>query len=200
MVEVSLDRFGDKGEDVAGLLSARFDDGQNRLHEAASTSAWRAERELSPDDRVPQATLAGVVGRFHSLDIQQRPEPIAMLVQSVAHPLQTRVAAINSAQQQGFHLLADWLHQPLQSGPGDGPIARARPVAEHVARGAHQVASQSFHLMVRVIDERLEVPLQVGPAPLEVSLLPIHFRPATHHRAVEPLSEQFVKESAALVE
>ena len=30
--------------------------------------------------------------------------------------------------------------------------------------------------MVRVVDQCLEVPLQVGPAPLQASLLPIHFR------------------------
>ena len=46
MVEVSVDRFGDKGEDATGLLPAGFDDGQDRFHEPTSTGALRAEREL----------------------------------------------------------------------------------------------------------------------------------------------------------
>ena len=126
-----------------------------------------AERELPPDDRVTQGALAGVVGRLDPLDMQKRPQPLPMVVQFPTHAHQPWVAADRLRAAASFHLLADRVHQPLQSGPGDRAVAVARPKMEQFPRGPHQVASQPFHLMVRVIDQRLEVPLQVGPAPLQ---------------------------------
>ena len=103
MVEVSLDRFGDEGEDTAGLLSASLDDGQNRFYEPAASGALSPERELSPDDRMTQAALAGVIGRLDPVDVEERPKPLPMIVQLLAHPIEPRVAAIDSAQQQALH-------------------------------------------------------------------------------------------------
>ena len=44
MGEVGLDRFGDEGEDIAGLLPARFHDGEDRFDKLTSLRTLRAER------------------------------------------------------------------------------------------------------------------------------------------------------------
>ena len=48
--------------------------------------------------------------------------------------------------------------------------------------------------MVRVVDQRLEIPLQMGPAPLQTPNHPIHLGPIAHHRPVEPLREELVQD------
>jgi hypothetical protein len=59
MGEVCLDRRGEKGEDVAALLTTRFDHREHRLHEAAARRALRAEGKLPPNHCLPQGALAG---------------------------------------------------------------------------------------------------------------------------------------------
>jgi hypothetical protein len=49
-------------------------------------------------------------------------------------------------------------------------------VPEQFLRRTHQVESQTFDLMVRVVDECLKVALQMRPAPLQPPLVPVHFR------------------------
>ena len=118
-------------------------------------STKRLPRALCvPNDNFRQITacrkarsLALLVGSTPSTS-QEGPQPLAMVVQFAAHAHQPRIAAEDSAQQQAFHLPADRLHQPLQSGPGERPVAVARPQAEQFPRQPHQVASQPFGLMV----------------------------------------------------
>lgn len=130
MVEVGLDRFGDEGEDVARLLSARLDDREDRFDDPAPRGALGPERQFSPDHRVTQAAFTGVVGRLDLLNIKERPKPLPMIIEFPAHADEPWIAAARSAQQQASHLLADRMHQPLQSGPGDRPVPRACPQAE----------------------------------------------------------------------
>ena len=99
MSEVGVDCFADVSEDVAGLLSTCFDDGQHRLHEAAATGTLRAEGKLSPNDRVTQGPFAGIVRRLHAIHFQKRPQPGAMLPQFLAHADQMWIAAVCAAQQ-----------------------------------------------------------------------------------------------------
>ena len=66
--------MGDEGEDVALLLPAGFDHAQQGLHEAAARSTLGAEGQLSPDHRVTQGPLAGVVGWFDACVIEERPQ------------------------------------------------------------------------------------------------------------------------------
>ena len=47
--------------------------------------------------------------------IQERPQPVAMIVQLFAHPAQQSIPAELAAQQQGFDLLADRREQPFQT-------------------------------------------------------------------------------------
>ncbi len=64
---------------------------------------------------------------------------------------------------------------------------------KQLACGTQQVASQPLHLMVRMVDERLEVPLQMRPAPLGPAELPVHLRPVAVHHAVEGIRQQILE-------
>ena len=45
-----------------------------------------------------------------------------------------------------------------------------------------------------MVDQRLKIPLQMSPAPLQPPLVPIHLRPVAIHHAVEGVREQFLKD------
>src|SRR6516164_1225884 len=150
---MSLDSGREVFEAVAGLSMAGFHDGQDRLHEAAATGALGAERQLPPDYRRTQGTFADVVGRLDSLDVEERPKPVAMAIQRLTHPDQLRVAAEHPAQQQAVNLSADWSHQTQHSGAGNCSVSASRPVTKKFACGPHQVAPQAFHLMIRMVDQ-----------------------------------------------
>ena len=149
------DGFGDVLEDVAALLAAGLGDGQQGLDESASGGALRAEAQFPPDDGVTQAPLGGVVRRFDAIDIQKRPQPVAMAVQLPAHASQTPIVAAQTAQQQALHLVAERCRNPFQAAAGDRSIAAARPLPEQLFRRPHQVVAQAFHLVVGVVDQRL---------------------------------------------
>jgi hypothetical protein len=97
---MGFDGGGDEGKRIAALLAAGFDHREHRLDEATSARALRAKRELPPNHGMTQRTLAGVVRRFHSFMPQQRPQPLAMLVQLPTHALHPSIAALGAAQQQ----------------------------------------------------------------------------------------------------
>ena len=131
---------------------AGFDHGEDRLHEAAALGALCAERQFPPDHRGTQGALADVVGRLDPFDVQERPQPIAMIVQSGAHSHKLRVAAEHPAQQQAVDLLADRLHQTLEPAAGERPVAAAPQWRNSFCVG-HQVASQAFRLVIRMVDQ-----------------------------------------------
>lgn len=78
------DGGGDEREDVAGLLSAGFDDGEQGFCEPASFDALGVEAEFAPDDCGSQESFADVVGRFGSLVVEERPQSFAVLQQFLA--------------------------------------------------------------------------------------------------------------------
>ena len=78
-----MDGGGEVLEGAAALLAAGLDDRKHRLHEAAAAGALRAERELPPDDGMTQRAFARVVRRLDAFLADERPEPIAMLVQQL---------------------------------------------------------------------------------------------------------------------
>ena len=98
--EVGLHRVRDVLEAVARLAMAGFDNCQDRFHKAAAAGALSAERQLPPDHRRAQGALADVVGRLDSFEIQERPQPVAVIVQRSAHAGQFRIATEHAAQQQ----------------------------------------------------------------------------------------------------
>ena len=183
--EVGLDGGGQVGPGIALLLVAGDDHAEQGFHEAAAVLALRAEREFAPDHGVTQTSLGGVVGGFDAVDIEEGPQPFAMVVQLLAHADQSWVAAEDSAQQERVHLIANWCEQLLQFAKRDRSIATARPVTEQDLRLSQQVASQALHLGIRMIDERLEVAFQMCPAPLQAAELP------------EPVSKRLVTRSVS---
>ena len=104
MGEVGVDGGGEIVEDVAVLLAAGFDHCEHRFHKAAAAGALRAKGKLAPNDGVTQGALARVVGRLDPFLADESPKPCAMLVQFLTHADQRGVAALNTAQQQAFHL------------------------------------------------------------------------------------------------
>jgi len=161
-------------EAVARWPVAGSDHCQDGLHEAAARGSPRAERQFSPDDCRTQRALAGAVGRLDSFPVQERSQPLAMFVRRLTDADQLGVAAEHTAQQEAVDLLSDRLHESVESAAGVGTLAAAGPVAEALLGGWHQVAAQPFHLVVCMIDQRLKVPLQMGPAPLRTAYVPVH--------------------------
>lgn len=105
---MGVDSFADEGEDVSGLLAAGLDDRQDCFREPASRCTLGPDRQFSPDHRVTQGPLSGIVGRFHPLDIQKLPEPLPLSVQPVAHPIKPGVSLETAAHQgqNDWHLCA----------------------------------------------------------------------------------------------
>jgi len=165
---------------VAVLLAASFDGCQQCFDEPTAGGALGAEGEFAPDDRVMQRPLRRVVGRFDSLRVQEYPEPFAMFIQLPTHADQSRVLAENSAQQQAVDLAADRLHLTLKFGAGDRPVPAAGPVPKQFLRQSHQVVSQPFDLVIRVIDQGLTISFQMRPTPLQAAALPVSAIRARH--------------------
>ena len=172
---------------------AGLHDGQNGFHEATAWRAPGAEREFPPDHGRAQGALADVVGEFDALYLQERPQPVAMIVQRRAHPGQFGVAAEDAAQQQAVDLLADRLQQTLASSAGDGPITTTRPVVKEFLGGTHQVVPQALHLLIGMIDQSLKIAFEMGPAPLQSAHPPVHLGPVAVDHAVKGVGEQFLK-------
>jgi len=117
-----------------------------------------------------------------------------MVRQWLAHSLQLRVAAEDTAQQEAVDLFPDRLHQALETPAGDGPIATTRPVPKQCLRGAHQITSEAIDLVIGMIDQRLKIPFQMRPTPLGTAHVPIHLRPVAIHDAIEGVREQFLED------
>ena len=84
-MEVRLNRFGNVGKYVPILLATGFDHAQHRFHESAAGSALRAERQLSPNHRVPQRSLAGIVCRLDIIVLQKRLQVVHAIQNVLAH-------------------------------------------------------------------------------------------------------------------
>ena len=98
--------LGDEFEHALALLSAGFDDRQQRLYEAVAAFALGAETQLAPDHDVTQAAFACVVGRLDFRVAQKCPQMLFMIVEFLTHSVRT---GSETAQQQAFHALANRL-------------------------------------------------------------------------------------------
>ena len=143
---------------------AGFDDRQDRLHQATSVGALRAEQQFAPDHRRPHGALAGVVGWFDTVHVQKRPQPVAVLVQRIAQALQFGMAAEHSAQQEVVDLPANRSQQAQQARSGDRSVTAARPMPEQFLRGTHQVMPEPFDLVVGMVNQRLKIPVSDAPS------------------------------------
>ena len=155
--EVVLQGGGEKFETIARLALAGFDHRQDLFNESAACRALGTKGELSPDDGGAQGTLADVVCRLDPFDIQEPPQPVAMIVQGLAHPDELRVAAEDAAQQQAVDLLADRLQQTQHSRACDRTVAVTYPVPKQLACGTQQVVPQTFHLLLWMIGQGLKI-------------------------------------------
>ena len=91
---------GHELKDVARLLTAGFDDGQERFDEATALRALGVEAEFTRDDRRTKCSLAGVVWGLDASVVEERPQPAAVLQQSLAGARGLRVTT--AQQQQSF--------------------------------------------------------------------------------------------------
>ena len=125
---------GDEFKDVAGLLSAGFDDGQQRLDEAAALRTLGAEAELAPDHGRAESAFAGVVRGFDAFVVEERLEPMAVLQQFLAGARGLGVTTAQAAEQQPFDLGAHGGQHSFQTGAGEELIAMAMPLLEQQLR------------------------------------------------------------------
>ncbi len=102
MVVVRSNGFREPGKGVAFLAATRLDDRQQALDETAARSRLRAERQLPPNDGVPQRLLGRVVGRLDPCDLHEGPQPVAVFPQLLAEAGDARVEV--AAQQVSFYL------------------------------------------------------------------------------------------------
>ena len=74
MVVLGFEGGGQDIEDIAFLLAAGFDDGQQGFDEAAASGALGAEGEFAPDDGVAQHLLRAIIRRLNTGVIKEHPE------------------------------------------------------------------------------------------------------------------------------
>lgn len=68
------DGFGQVIQDIAAMQAARLHDSQDPLHEAAARLTRAAKAGPMPQHRAPQQALHDIVGRLHSLHVEERPQ------------------------------------------------------------------------------------------------------------------------------
>ena len=124
------------------LAAAGFDDGQQTLDEPTAGRRLRAERELSPDHRVPQRLLGGVVGRLDAFDLDESPQVFAVFHEFLAEAVRQRVVV--AAQQERIDLLADRLHLAAKGAAGDRAVANFLPEGKQFLGRPHQVVAEAF--------------------------------------------------------
>ena len=156
MVEAGCEGAGEVVEDAPALLSAGVDGGEQRLHKPAASGTLRSERQLAPDHRRAQGPFGRVVRRFDAVDLRERPQPVAVRVQFVAHAHQPCVGAEQAAQEQAFDLVTDRFEQTPESSSRECAVTTARPLPKQLCGRSQEVASQSVHLTIRVLESILE--------------------------------------------
>ena len=103
---MSFDCASQKGEGVAALLAAGLDHRQHCLDKAAAGRTLRAERQLPPNHRMTQRSLARIVGWLDPFVSQKRPQPKPMFVQFSTRAARVGMTTLGAAQQQSLYLSA----------------------------------------------------------------------------------------------
>src|SRR3990170_3372828 len=86
---------------------------------------------------------------------------------------------------RGGTLAAERRHATDKRRATDRAVAIVGPVLEQLARHATQIVAESFGLIVAAVDQRLKIPFQMGPAPLQAADPPVHLRPIAGHDAAK---------------
>ena len=138
-----------------------------------------------------ERALGGVVGRLDALDFDEGPQMVATLPQLRAEAGRERVEV--AAQQQRVDLPADRLHAACEGGPGECPVADPLPQREQFERRPHQVAAEPLLRGARAVDPGLEIPFEMGPAPLQSAEPPVHPGAVAVDDAGVAFAEQFLE-------
>ena len=83
--DAGLDCLRDVVEHAAFLKPAGLNDGQHAFDEEAALHALSAERRLPPDHCMTKRSFGGVVGRLDAFVVNERPEPLPVRVELIAH-------------------------------------------------------------------------------------------------------------------
>src|SRR6516164_10220569 len=169
---MGLNSFDEPREDITVLTAARFDHCQQALNESTARRRLGAERELAPDHGVPQRLLGCIVGWFYTFDFDERPQMFAVLPQFLAEAADARIKV--AAQQVRFYLLANRLHLLAECAARNRPIANFLPEGKQLLGWSHQVMSEAFADGTEAVDQGLEIPFQMSPAPLQTVESPVH--------------------------
>ncbi len=197
VLEAGFDGGDEPRVDRALIEAAGFSDGEHPFEEATSGFAQGSEGELAVATTQmwcpggTQSEFRHVVCRFDPGDFDKRPEPVAVVVHFAAYPHETFVAAEPTAQPQTVHRFANRLHLGLKRRPRDLARLVAVLLKEHGIDRPLQVETQSFHLAIVMVDQRLDVSFEMHPAPLESFGSPVHFRPAAVDDPAKLISQTF---------
>ena len=192
MLESSLDGFCDEGEDGAVLLSAGFDHGEQCFDETASGGALGAEGKFPPDDGVAERTLGGVVGGVDMFVVDERPEVVEMVEQFRAGRPGGGVAAPLPFLQNHVELALQAVRVTLEPCAGQSPVTNTVPLMEQFLREFQQLSplfgGAGRRRGAPQFADRLEVSLEVCPAPLPQFEEKVHPGPVATH---DPLVVEF---------
>ena len=195
----SLDGICDEGEDGAVLLSAGFDDREQRFHEAATCDTLCPERELSPDDGMAQRTLGCVVGGFDVFVIDECPEVVEMVEQFRAGRFCRGVSAPLPFFQNHVELALQAIDMTLEPRSRQSPVANAVPVVEHFLREFQQRSSHfggtGCSRGTSKLADGLEVAFEMCPAPLSQREEKVHSCPVATNGALVVESQPVVQDA-----
>ena len=98
----------------------------------------------------------------------------------------------DTAQQQTFDFAADRSHATDKGRATDRAVAIVAPVLEQFAGHPSQVVAEAFGLRIAAVDQRLKIPFQMGPTPLNAANPPVHLGPIARHDAAIGGGQQLV--------
>ena len=106
-------------------------------------------------------SFGSVVGRLDAFVVNERPEPLSVRVELVAHACEPLVARTGATQQERIDLGAHRCHSAPECPAGDSAFVIGPPVFEKSRHMPHEVMAEPLGLGVRAVDQGLKVSLEV---------------------------------------
>ncbi len=185
MVVLGFEGGREEVEDIAFLLAAGFDDGQQGFDEAAASGGLGAEGEFAPDHGVAQDLFGAIIRGLDSGVSEEYSELLPAIKQVSAQGLGPSV--------RGPHPVFESLPQVViysESNAACHRAARGRsgaigvPVNEHLPQ-VRQQSLANHRPLSAAIDQGLEVAFSVGSADLSIIRRVITaIAIGTHHAAI----------------
>src|SRR5205085_4724362 len=139
-----------------------------------ASGAVRPSTDPTPDHRMAQRALRGVVRRLDPLHAHEGPQTLLHLEDLEAGRRCLDAAASLAPLQRRLDLAPQPRRDRLEPWPVNGPIAEAVPPAKHPLRQPQQGVPGRLP-GTPAVDHRLEIPRQVRPAylpPCRITPLP----------------------------